>query len=133
MYVDDHERRQIVMEKINFMTANKWQSAAAYIIHNHGGCWTAQSGQGRGYLRKINAIFRAEEKEEGVDTDRKNAGEEVVQEQNQFHIFFSWSSHHHHLHRPPPLLLVPSIALHSIDLKAEEEVHAANAKNMMGK
>lgn len=25
MYVDDHERRQIVMEKINFMTANKWQ------------------------------------------------------------------------------------------------------------
>ena len=52
MYVDDHERRQIVMEKINFMTANKWQSAAAYIIHNHGAA-AAGAGQRR--------VARAEE------------------------------------------------------------------------
>lgn len=37
MYVDDHERRQIVMEKINFMTANKWQ--LYNIVYNQSLCW----------------------------------------------------------------------------------------------
>lgn len=33
MYVDDHEGRQIVMEKINFMTANKWQLYTISVWH----------------------------------------------------------------------------------------------------
>lgn len=59
MYVDDHERRQIVMEKINFMTANKWQ------LHNQCGPvlvrWSACMLHTRGNLHKCN-IFRAGER-----------------------------------------------------------------------